>query len=374
MPPETPLPTVLLSLDTANYAGTEAHVLALLCSLDRTRYAPALLCRFGTILHTRAAAAGVACHPAGGPASLAALLRRGRFALVHAHDGSAKLGAVLAVRLAGIPAQIVATQHFVAPAYTLRPGIKGKIARAVHRFVNRRIAAQIAVSQAVADAALTRGEVTEAQTVIIPNGILIPEPIAAETAAARRAELRLPPKTPLIAAAARLAPEKGITYLLQALAALPPALTPPHLALLGEGDLRETLQAEAVRLGVSNRVHFLGFRTEVLEWVGAADLFVLPSLAEPFGIALVEAMALGKPAVAVRAGGPCEIVSDGVTGLLVPPADPAALAAAIQSLLERPADAAAMGEAGQVRANALYSAAAMARRTEDVYTRCLSGR
>ena len=362
---------LLCYLDTASYAGTEAHVLALLCSLDRTRVDPALLCRFGTVLHARATAAGITCCPAGSAVSLARLLKREQFALIHAHDGNSKLAAVLASLLARTGTQVVATQHFVSPAYTLRPGLKGRIARAVHCLVNRRLAAQIAVSQAVADAARSRREVQNFRTVVIPNGILIPGPVSPETVQARRTEISLPPSAPLLATAARLAPEKGITYLLQAVAALPPSNFLPQLAVIGEGDLRDTLQAEAATLGIASRVHFLGFRTDVLEWVAASDVFVLPSLAEPFGIALVEAMALGKPAVATRAGGPCEIVDDGVTGLLVPPADPAALALAIQHLLDDPEQAAEMGHAGALRAAEHYSADAMARRTEDVYFSCL---
>ncbi len=362
---------VLHSLDTANYAGTEAHVLALLCSLDRSLWTPSLLCRPGTVLHERAAAAGIPCHPAGSAMSLSRLLRREPFEVIHAHDGNSKLHAVLAASLSRTKTQVVTTQHFVSPAYAQRRGVKGRLTRAVHRAVNRRVKTQIAVSRAVSEAALERGEVRQAQITVIPNGILIPAAVTAETVQARRAELSLPAAVPLVATAARLAPEKGITYLLHAMAILPLSASPAHLVIVGQGDLREALEQEAADLNLSERVHFLGFRPDVLDWIAAADLFVLPSLAEPFGIALVEAMALGKPAVAVWVGGPCEIVEDGVTGLLVPPADPPALAHAIQQLLDRSGPALAMGQAGEQRAKAFYSAAAMARRTEEVYLACL---
>lgn len=365
-------PKVLHYLDTENYAGTEAHVLTLLRSLDPARYAPALLCRPDTVLHERARTAGIPCYPAGNATTLVRLLRRERFALIHAHDGNSKLRAVLAARLARTGTQVVATQHFVQPAYTQRGGWKGRVARLVHRAVNGLVTAHIAVSRAVLEAALVRSEVRAEQVTVIPHGILIPDVPAHENIQAKRAGLGIPADAAIIATVARLSPEKGVEYLLRALSAVPDRPLGLHLLIIGDGDLRGQLETEAKALGLQKRVHFLGFRPDVLDWVAATDVFVLPSVAEPFGIALVEAMALGKPTVAVDVGGPLEIVEDGVTGLLVAPADPHSLALAMQRLLDQPKLAQAMGQAGRQRAAEHFSAAAMARRTEEVYRRCLS--
>ncbi len=364
-------PKVLHYLDTEGYAGTESHVLTLLRALDPSRHAPALLCRPGTLLHDRAHTAGIPCHPAGGVPALVRLLRRERFALIHAHDGNSKFRAVSAARLARTGTRVVATQHFVEPAYTQRGGLKGRAAALAHRAVNQMVAAHIAVSRAVLEAALERREMPAARATVIANGILAPD-MPCPDGPARLAGLGIPADAPVIATVARLAPEKGIEYLLRALAGLRDRTPTPHLLVIGEGGLRAPLEAEADALGLAASVHFLGFRPDVPDWVAGADVFVLPSPAEPFGIALVEAMTLGKPAVAARAGGPLEIIEDGVTGLLVAPADPAALAQALRCLLDHPAQARAMGQAGRQRAAEHFSAAAMARRTEAVYRRCLS--
>lgn len=365
-------PKVLHYLDTENYAGTEAHVLTLLRSLDRDLYSPALLCRPSTVLHERAQAAGIPCYPGGNLADMVRLLRQERFALIHAHDGNSKLHAVLAARLARTGTHVVATQHFVQPAYTQRGGWKGRVAKSIHHAVNGLVAAHIAVSRAVLEAALERREVRETRVTVIPNGIIIPDAVSPATISAKRTELGIPASVPVIATVARLSPEKGIASLLQAVAELRRSSPKFHLLIIGEGDLHSRLETEAATLDLQEHIHFLGFRPDVLDWVASSDIFVLPSLAEPFGIALVEAMALSKPTVAVCIGGPLEIVENGVTGLLVPPADPHSLAQAIQRLLEHPEQARTMGQAGQRRAAEHFSAAAMARRTEAVYQNCLS--
>ena len=365
-------PKVLHYLDTENYAGTEAHVLTLLRSLDRDLYSPALLCRPSTVLHERAQAAGIPCYPGGNLADMVRLLRQERFALIHAHDGNSKLHAVLAARLARTGTHVVATQHFVQPAYTQRGGWKGRVAKSIHYAVNGLVTAHIAVSRAVLEAALERREVRETGVTVIPNGIIIPDAVSPATISAKRTELGIPASVPVIATVARLSPEKGIASLLQAVAELRRSSPKFHLLIIGEGDLHSRLETEAATLDLQEQIHFLGFRPDVLDWVASSDIFVLPSLAEPFGIALVEAMALSKPTVAVCIGGPLEIVENGVTGLLVPPADPHSLAQAIQRLLEHPEQARTMGQAGQRRAAEHFSAAAMARRTEAVYQNCLS--
>ena len=366
-------PKVLHYLDTENYAGTEAHVLTLLRSLDRDLYSPALLCRPSTVLHERAQAAGIPCYPGGNLADMVRLLRQERFALIHAHDGNSKLHAVLAARLARTGTHVVATQHFVQPAYTQRGGWKGRVAGLVHQAVNGLVAAHIAVSRAVLEAALARHEVREAQMTIITHGILPSDIPTKESIQAKRASLGIPASAAVVATVARLSPEKGVGYLLRGFAALPDRPHGLHLLVVGDGDLLGPLEAEAKGLGLQGQVHFLGFRADVMDWVASAEIFVLPSLAEAFGLALVEAMILGKPTIAVgAAGGPREIVEDGVTGLLVPPADPHSLAQAIQRLLEHPEQARTMGQAGQRRAAEHFSAAAMARRTEAVYQNCLS--
>ena len=112
------------------------------------------------------------------------------------------------------------------------------------------------------------------------------------------------------------------------------AVSPGSVCVIaGEGSQRETLEVRIETLGLRESVRLAGFCRDVLSLVNAADVFVLPSLAEPFGLVVIEAMSLAKPVVATRAGGPIEIIEHGLTGLLVPPANPAGLAEGINRLL-----------------------------------------
>lgn len=168
---------------------------------------------------------------------------------------------------------------------------------------------------------------------------------------AERARLRegigLPPGAPLLVAVGRLSPEKDYPTLLEALARLPARV---RLAIVGEGSERAALRATAARLGVEGRTHFLGYRADVAEILGAADVYVLASRREAFGMAAVEAQATGLPAVVTDCGGPVEIVEPGETGFVVPVGDPAALAGRIEALVASPDLRARMGAAARSRA------------------------
>ena len=143
---------------------------------------------------------------------------------------------------------------------------------------------------------------------------------------------------------------------------------PDVVALVaGEGDQKEALEAQIASLNLQGTVRLLGFRTDVMSIVNAADLFTLPSPAEPFGLAVIEAMALSKPVVATRAGGPLEIVREGETGLLVSPHSPDELAQALISLLRDPARMREMAEKGYCRYRLLYTVEVMTKKTLVAY-------
>ena len=146
--------------------------------------------------------------------------------------------------------------------------------------------------------------------------------------------------------AGRLIPWKGVQYAISAMADLPEAI----LLVAGEGHYRSTLEEQARREGVAGRVRFLGMipHQELPRLLAVSDVLVATSFAsETFGIALVEAQACGVPVVASRFGGFPEVVQEGVTGLLVPPEDPPALAAALREMLSDSDRRRAMGQAGR---------------------------
>jgi len=131
----------------------------------------------------------------------------------------------------------------------------------------------------------------------------------------------------------RLHEKKGLDVLLQALAELPAC----HAWIAGDGPLEGDLKGLAVRLGVADRVRFLGWRSDRGALLRAADICVLPSRWEPFGTVMLEAWAAGTPLVAAASQGPSALIEDGSNGLLVPVDDAPALAAAIRRLMAEPA-------------------------------------
>ena len=168
---------------------------------------------------------------------------------------------------------------------------------------------------------------------------------------------------------------KGFEFLIRALRELPGSA----LALGGQGPLTEQLAQLARQAGVADRVHFVGRipEAELPAWYHACDLFCLPSVepTEGFGIVQIEAMASGRPVVCCELhNGVTWVNQDGVTGLVVPPADPAALAGALRRLVQDPALRARLGEQGRARAFSVFTVEAMARGTLEIYRAVLQRR
>jgi glycosyltransferase involved in cell wall biosynthesis len=161
-----------------------------------------------------------------------------------------------------------------------------------------------------------------------------------------RRSLNLPCNQPVAGIVARLTEQKGHTYLFDALAQTP-ALEALHLLVVGDGELRDSLRRRVEQLGLSSRVHFAGARRDLGDLLNAVDLFVLPSLWEGLPLSLVLAMGAGLPVVATRVAGLPEVVEHERTGLLVPPADAAALGLALARMVGDPASAQRMAAAGR---------------------------
>jgi len=175
---------------------------------------------------------------------------------------------------------------------------------------------------------------------------------------------------PLLLMPARLHPEKGHTFLFQALEQLGEAA--PLVLLAGDGPFRRAYEAEVAARGIQAHVRFLGFRQDLPDLMSLADGVVLPSVAEAFGLVLVEALYLGTPVVATRVGGVSEIVTDGVDGLLVPPGDAAALALAMRRLGGEPGLRSRLAGAGRARMEGSFDFRAMLRAYEALYLELLA--
>ncbi len=272
----------------------------------------------------------------------------GRYDVVNAHNEWAHRVS-LSARLARVR-PLVMTVHgestTAAPSWQFRaPVLDGVIA------CSTRIGERLRTEQPALDAG---------RIVVVDNGVALPPPRSGDALAA----LRLPGHA-IVACVARLDPVKDLGTLLTAIASLPRA----QLILVGDGPDRAALEARARELGIASRTNFLGFRADVNELLGAADVFALSSLTEGMSIAALEAMAAGLPVVATRVGGTPDVVEDGVTGILVPARDPGALAAALGPLLDDPARREALGGAGRERVRARFSLEATARRYLEAYDR-----
>ena len=166
----------------------------------------------------------------------------------------------------------------------------------------------------------------------------------------------------------RLDEQKGYPVLFEAATLLPNAV----FALAGEGPERRGLEALAAGLGIADRVHFLGHRTDIPRLLAACDVFALPSLYEGTSLAVLEAMAARRAVVSSAIGGTDELIDDGESGLLVPPGDAPALAAAIGRLLADRGLRESFGARARERVEADFTRQAMADRVTAIYERVLA--
>ena len=298
-----------------------------------------------------------------GALRLARLLRRERVDVLHTHTA---LAANVLSRVAGRVAGVAVVSHIHIENH-FRPN---RLARSVHTKLDNatvRLAARVlAVSRSTRDTLLVQGYPSNLVEVV-HNGIDV-DTQAARHADGLRAELGVSADATLLGEIGRLCDVKGQRELIEALALIPDA----HVVLVGEdleqgGAYRALLDDLARERGVADRVHLLGYRADAGELLDQFDVLVLPSWIEGLPGVVLEAMAHAKPVVATPVGGTPELVVDGETGLLVPPRDPAALAAAIRSLLSDPARARELGRAGHERAAREFSETAMTMRVLEVY-------
>ena len=334
---------VALLTDSAAFAGTERHMLDLTHVLRELGIDAQLACpdRGETAVRARQEGLPVFGLENGGLRAVAAVntlraqLRAGRWDLIHAHNGRATLQAVLACALAR-RGRVVTTQHFIDPARTKRRGWRAWLANRVHRWVEARTDATVAISEAVREALLRRDGTPPEKVHVAVNGLRDPAVQTLRSPGAVRAELGVSTGCPLIVCVCRLEPEKSVETLVRAMPDVLARFPAAVCVIGGAGSEQARIADEIARHGLGGSVRLPGFQKDPHSLMRAATVFVLPSRAEPFGLALVEAMALRCPVVATAAGGPLEIVEDGVSGLLVTPDDPAALARTLGRLLAEP--------------------------------------
>ncbi len=291
--------------------------------------------------------------------ALTALLRRERPDLVHGHMPISGFLARFAARAAGVP-RVAYTCHgflFNQPAPWPRRAASLLLEWSAGRVTD------IFLTVSDEEAADARRLGIARRAVPVGNGrdpaLFRPDPAAR---ARLRAAMGVPPERAVVVAASRLVRHKGYPELLAAMAQLPQA----ELWVVGERLATDRGADMGALLDGAPRVRRLGYRTDIPAILAAADIFALPSHFEGLPMSVIEAMLTGLPVVATAIRGPREQVMDGVTGLLVPPATVAPLAAALRRLIADPALRAAMGAAGRERAAARYDEATVVARTLDL--------
>jgi glycosyltransferase involved in cell wall biosynthesis len=294
-------------------------------------------------------------------ARLAAWIRRERIDVLHAHNPRDWF--IAAAATVGTGTVCVGSRHLLRPVAHV----------ALKRSFLQRLGALIAVSDAVRASAA--GLVAPERLVTVPNGIETGGQ-GRQAGPVLRLEMGLGSRQPVVGCVARLSPEKGLEDLLQATALLRGRW--PQLAVVlvgdapaGSGHARD-LRRRAAALGLADHVHFCGYRPRAADLCAAFDIHVTSSLAEPCGLATLEAMARGCPVVATASGGSPELVDDGVEGFLVPPGDPVRLAARLDCLLDSEGLRREMGRRGRARVERDFGLDLMAERTEAVYLEALA--
>ncbi len=285
-------------------------------------------------------------------------LRRVRPDLLHTHLIHADVFGQLAGRWAGVP--LAVSSRHGANEFQRNPLIN--CANRAGTASTQRV---ICISHALAQFVEEIERIEREKLRVIHYGIETPVTTLSREEA--RAALGIDDKGPLVGAFGRLIGLKGYDVLLDAFALALRHLPAARLVIVGDGPLRGDLEAQAVRLGLGEAVHFAGWIDNAHHLMSACDLVVISSRSEGFGLVALEAMGCSLPVISTNVLALPEIVVDGETGLLVPPDDPEALAAAVGSLLADPARAAAYGQAGYQRLLASFTVEKMIDATCDLY-------
>jgi glycosyltransferase involved in cell wall biosynthesis len=368
-----------------NIGGPAQHVTLLTAGLDQTRFVTTLITgvvgeREGDF--TEAARArgvepvvipelGRAIRPSRDLVvlcKLVRLFRRLRPDIVHTH--TAKAGALgrLAARMAGVPVTVHTFHGHVLEGYFSPAATRTFLA--IERWLARGTDRLVTVSPRLRTQLLAMGIGRPDQVEVVPLGLDLGRFRLGRgaSAPALRASLGLAPGTPLLGSVGRLVPIKDHPTLFRAVAQLEADGEAAHLVVVGDGEDRPALARLAQALGVSARVHFLGWRADLETILNELDVVICSSRNEGTPVALIEAMAAGVAVLSTEVGGVADLVTHGETGWLVPPGDPSAMAGAIRRLLAEPNLRARLAAAGRGVALDRHDVTRLIARIERLYT------
>ena len=298
------------------------------------------------------------------------LMRRVRPHVVHTHTAKAGTLGRVAARLARVPVVVHTYHGHVLRGYFSRD--RTRIFAGVERTLARWTDCLLAVSETVRPELLALGVGAPERFRVVPLGLDLTrfERVDAERGALL-GELGLPAETPMVTIVARLVPIKAHEVFLRAARLVLETHPTSRFLVVGDGERRAALEVLTAELGLGAYVRFLGWRRDLERIYADSTVVALTSRNEGSPVSLIEAMAAGRPVVATRVGGVPDLVADGVTGRLVPPDDPAALADALAALLRDPERRRALGAAGRARVVPAFAAARLVEDVDALYTELL---
>ena len=366
-----PVTHLITELDAG---GAQTALARLLENMDRTRFTPSVICLYNgdKIAAERIRDLGVPVFDLGMKSvwswnavpRLYRILRRKRPRILHSWLFHADVLGRMVGRMARVPAIVSSRRSIV---------IGGRHRELIKRWTRTLDHKVIAACEAARRAEIENTRADPDKVVTIYGG-LQPEEFDHVASDGVRREMGIPAEAAVVGTVGRLHPLKGHEHLLTALGQLRPDAPDVRALIVGSGELAGPLQRQAEEAGLRDRVIFCGQRADVRELLAALDVFVLPSLSEGLPNALLEAMASTLPVVATAVGGILELVVDGVTGRLVPPADAAAIARALREILAQPSRAQAMASAARQRVEERFSVDTTVRNVLAVYDELLRDR
>lgn len=369
---------VLVFASSFRLGGSERQAVELLRHLDRRRFAPVVACfeaegplleelpedvlpprSFSLVRFAHASTLAQAVRFVG-------LLRRSRIQVVQTFDFYSNVFALPLARLCGVPAVVGARRE--------GPGQRARRHRRWEHLCFRAAHAVVANAALLEDHLVSEGGVPEEKVRVIHNALDLSrfDTLAKTGDSAVAADDEPDPSLVRMGVLGNLRPEKGHLHLLEALASMAELDTEVRVYLAGEGPERETIETRISELGLDRIVHLLGTVTNAPAFLAAMDVVVLPSLEEGLPNAVIESMAAAKPVVATRVGGVPELVEPGVTGTLVEPARPEALAAALLDILKSGSMRERMGSAARRRVENRFDSGRASRQFEELYDELLA--
>lgn len=304
---------------------------------------------------------------------LVRFIRTHRFDILHAHMSKGMMIGGLAGRLAGVPVVVHTAQGFGWLA------LRNPMLRALFWLYDRTMYAAtldrlFVVSQRQGDKLVADRMVRRELMSTVYNGIDTDAVRESASAGVTRADLGIPDDKLLVVCVARLVWFKAVHTLVEAVHLLGPRAQGIRVVVVGDGDLRPQIERQIAELGLEEIVKLVGFRHDASRIIALGDVFALSSVAEGMPLVIMQAMALEKPVVANAVDGVPELVADGETGLLVPPRDAAAFAAALGRMIDDPELRVRSGAAGRRRVDAEFTQRKMAETTDRLYRELLAAK